>query len=229
MQESSRDAIHPLTRMLSLVVGVVALYLASPSWLIGWGILIGGVFSWVGSWRGLLRALLGGVVFGALQAFNHHPGVPYWDRALMTTARFSLMILGIGLVYGHGSLLSMLSALEHGLKKLVGRRAAVGYGVLMMLLGLGFLPRVVDDVQRIRKDQGMRQALASTRRWRPFSFLRPVLVEGLLRSDDVAEALWSRGWRPSHLPPTSQATWRDAMVVLGWVLVIGLEVHGWPM
>lgn len=228
MEQSTRDTIHPLTRILSLVVGVIALYLASPVWLVGWAILIGVGFSRHGTWRGLIRALLAGIVFGVLQALNHRPGVPYWDRALTTAVRFALMIMGIAVLYGQGSLLSMLSALEHGIKKLVGRRSAVGYGILMMLLGIAFLPRVVDDVQRIRRDQAMRQSLAGTRRWRPLSFLRPVLVEGFLRSDDVAEALWSRGWRPSGLPPTSRPTWRDGLAVVGWLLVVGMEVHGWP-
>lgn len=229
MERSARDAIHPLTRILSLVLGVIALYLASSYWLVGWTLLIGAAFSRHGTWRGLFRALLGGAVFGGLQALNHRPGVPYGEEAAMTTVRFALMIMGISLVYGRGSLFAMLSALEHGLKKLVGRRAAVGYAVLMMLLGIAFLPRVVEDVGRIRKDQGMRQWLADTRRWRPFAFLRPVLAEGLLRSDDVAEALWSRGWRPTSLPPTSKARWIDVSIVLGWILVIAWEVPGWPI
>lgn len=228
MERTTRDAIHPLTRILSLVVGVIALYLASPYWLLGWMLLIGVSFSRRGTWRGLFRALLAGAVFGGLQAVNHRAGVPYVEEAAMTTVRFALMIMGISLVYGRGSLLTMLSAVEHGLKKVLGRRAAIGYGVLMMLLGISFLPRVVEDVGRIRKDQKMRQWLADTRRWRPFAFLRPVLAEGLLRSDDVAEALWSRGWRPVSLPPTSKAGWIDAGIALGWILIIVLEAHGWP-
>ncbi len=229
MPELTPDPVHPLTRVLSLGAGVIALYLASPWWLFGWALLIGGVFTRRGNWRGFTRALLGGAVFGGLQALNHRPGVPYWDTALMTTIRFTLMIMGIALIYGRGSWLSMFSAIEHGLKKILGRNKAVGYGVLTMLLGMAFLPRMVEDVRRIRKDQAMRQSLAGTHRFRPLSFLRPVLVEGFLRSDDLAEALWSRGWRPTALPPTSSAGGLDGMIVFAWVMVIGLEVHGWPM
>jgi hypothetical protein len=108
------------------------------------------------------------------------------------------------------------------------RIEALGYVMLMMLLGLFFLPYMLQDVREIRTDQAMRQYLGGTKKWRPFHFLRPILAQGLLTSDYIAEALWSRGWRPKGIPVTPRLRSVDVLIGLAWILILVMEVARWP-
>ncbi|PSR32124.1 MAG: hypothetical protein C7B46_15670 [Sulfobacillus benefaciens] len=224
------QAIHPLTRLVSLIAGVVAVFIAPIDWLAVWTLIIVLGYLRYGTRRtsGVIQALIGGILLGVLRIVNQPAGHFQLLPSAIDGLRFSLMILGSVWVFGSGSMTTMLASLEHSLKKFWGRRPIVGYVMLMMLLGLFFLPYMLQDVREIRTDQSMRQYLGGTKKWRPFHFLRPILAQGLLTSDYIAEALWSRGWRPDGLPVTPRMRGVDVLMGLSWVLVIGLEVARWP-
>lgn len=230
MERIFAGRVHPLTSLWSMVVGVIAIYAAPPWWLVFWSVAIVAIYLRYGKrrMRGLLQALLAGSVLGFLHVLNHEPGAPYAFLAVTSGVRFGLVILGVAALLGSGSLMTMLAALEHGLKRIFGRRETIGYGILMMVLALFFLPYMVQDVRVVRQDQAMRQYLGNTRQWRPLHFLRPILAQGLLASDSIAESLWSRGWRPAGIPATTRGRWLDLVVIIGWLTIIGVEVARWP-
>ncbi len=222
--------IHPLTRLASLIVGVIAVFIAPVDWLGLWTLVIVLGYLRYGTRRisGILQALVGGILLALLRMVNQPERHLQLLPSTIGGLRFSLMILGSVWVFASGSMMAMLASLEHSLKRLVGKRLTLGYVMLMMLLGLFFLPYMLQDVREIRTDQSMRQYLGGTKKWRPFHFLRPILAQGLLTSDYIAEALWSRGWRPDGLPVTPRLRSVDVLIGLGWMLIIGLEVARWP-
>ncbi len=230
MERIFAGRVHPLTSLWSTVVGVIAIFAAPPWWLVFWSVAIVAIYLRYGQrrMRGLLGALLAGSALGFLHVLNHKPGAAYAFLAVTSGVRFGLVILGVAVLLGSGSLMAMLAALEHGLKRIFGRRETIGYGILMMVLALFFLPYMVQDVRVVRQDQAMRQYLGNTRQWRPLHFLRPILVQGLLASDNIAESLWSRGWRPAGIPATTRGRWLDLVVIIGWLIIIGVEVARWP-
>ncbi|MCL5972588.1 MAG: hypothetical protein M1499_08525 [Firmicutes bacterium] len=224
------QGIHPLTRLVSLIAGIIAVFIAPGDWLGLWALIIVLGYLRYGTRRisGTLQALLGGILLGMLRIVNQPEGHLQLLSSAIGGLRFSLMILGSIWVFASGSMMAMLASLEHSLKRLLGRRSTLGYVMLMMLLGLFFLPYMLQDVREIRTDQAMRQYLGGTKKWRPFHFLRPILAQGLLTSDYIAEALWSRGWRPKGIPVTPRLRSVDVLIGLAWILILVMEVARWP-
>lgn len=104
---------------------------------------------------------------------------------------------------------------------------------LVVLIALTYVPETLAQWQRIREAQAIRgYEPQGWRDWRPL--LLPLLITGLERAMDVAEAMVARGYGATTNKP--QSVWRQAMLLvglaaafLGWLLYLAHNRWGWVL
>jgi energy-coupling factor transport system permease protein len=102
---------------------------------------------------------------------------------------------------------------------------------IVVLIALTYVPETMAQCQRIREAQAIRgYEPKGWQGWRPL--LIPLLINGLERAMEVAEAMVARGYGATDDAP--QSVWRQLVMVgglaaafLGWLLVFSARSWGW--
>ncbi|MCL4869553.1 MAG: energy-coupling factor transporter transmembrane protein EcfT [Anaerolineae bacterium] len=102
---------------------------------------------------------------------------------------------------------------------------------IVVLIALTYIPETLAQGQRIREAQAIRgYELKGWRGWRPL--LLPLLISGLERAMEVAEAMVARGYGSTGEQPHSTRRQMGMLVglaaaFLGWLLILVGIVWGW--
>ena len=222
--------LNPLVALQGLFVGIVILYAADHLWAV-----LGAVALLAGAqWRLGVRlerkqvvGIISGAAVWALLTYINTPAPSPAARehmAVWTFVRFAMILWFSLLILRVLPLWAMISHVEWLAKRVVGRRRMAGEISLIALVAMRFLPNLVQSARRLRADAQSRRKLAGTRpHWRDaLRFLSPLIMTSILRSENVSEALWSRGWRSQVLPwprPWRRLDW-IATVLLWMALII---------
>lgn len=203
MALEARPTLNPLVVVQALAIGIAAIYMSAEIWAIGLWLVLLVVAQWrlrqpMTARQGL--ALLSGAALWGILAYVNRPLEAMRTRealAAWTFIRFLAVLWFSVLLLRATSLWALVSHLEWALKRVIGPRAAAGELALMALVAMRFIPVLGASARHLRADARMRRQLAGNpARWNDaLRFVMPLVMASILRSENVAEALWTRGWR----------------------------------
>lgn len=217
MALEARRTLNALVVVQALAIGIAVIYMSAEIWAMGLWLVLLVVAQWrlrqpMTARQGL--ALLSGAALWGMLAYVNRPLEPMRARealAAWTFIRFFAVLWFSVLILRATSLWALVSHLEWALKRVIGPRAAAGELALMALVAMRFIPVLGASARHLRADARMRRQLAGNpARWNDaLRFVMPLVMASILRSENVAEALWTRGWRSGVTPWPKPWTARD--------------------
>ncbi|AUW92969.1 hypothetical protein BXT84_02575 [Sulfobacillus thermotolerans] len=226
MENPVQRTLNPLVPLQGLFVGIVILYAADHVWAVVGAFSLLALTQWrlgvrLGSKQAV--AVFAGAAIWALLTYINTPAPSAAAKdhlALWTFLRFALILWFSLLILRVMPLWAMLSHVEWLAKRVSGKRTMAGEISLIGLVAVRFLPNLVQSARRLRWDAQARRKLArTTPHWHDaLRFLSPLIMTSILRSENVSEALWSRGWRPQVLP------WPRPWRRLDWIVTAALWI-----
>jgi energy-coupling factor transporter transmembrane protein EcfT len=170
--------------------------------------------------------LFGAAVWAALSYINHshYSVLARDDIALWTFFHFTGILWYSVIVLRTTSLWTLITQLEGAGKRLLGPWLWIGQTALISVLAMRFIPVLRRNAHHLRADAKIRKRLAhNPLKWSDaFRFITPLVMLSIIHSEAVAEALWTRGWRPDIIPVAEKWTWSDTLVSvsLGFFLIL---------
>ncbi|MCY0881463.1 MAG: hypothetical protein OWS74_05655 [Firmicutes bacterium] len=220
------EALHPLSVLGLLFLGIAGIF-SVDSWIglqiwagvstVFWGMRVGPDQRI----KSAGRALIGGIMWAGMIAVNHKHST--LTGALFMGEQFAAAALYAEAALTLRSLSSILYALDRiGKQSGSALRSAVGYFYLSVRLALRFFPEFLDQSREVYHEARMRRQLARAQ-WKWTDTVRllvPLLMQSLLLSSHLAEAVWTRGWRPDARPAGYAWHKVDGVVaagIIGWL------------
>ncbi len=230
MQSSRALTFHPLVVLELLAIGIAAIFFTHAALAAGLWLIFTGVLQWRMRVRISLREwgylLAGSLIWAGLRYLNQseYSVSQRIIDASWTFFHFALILWYSVVVLRLTSLWGLVSQMESAGQRVLGARAWIGQLALISVLAMRFIPALGRSAQHLRAEAKMRRSLArGERHWLDaFRFITPLVMLSIIRSEVVAEALWTRGWRP-HVRPLFER-WRGSDTAWSVALIIFLIV-----